>query len=282
MASVTRLLDSGVNHLEADASGRTALHWAVTQHHLEVAEKLLAHHRHPASPVSMNRKLKWLASQTQPVRKLLGIPPSSSSTRPTQIHTLTYDKLKHLASRVRPIITPIELAAQVEDEAIFRLLLENLEPFADAAVLFNGAWPPAPSARDLRVDPSSAELFHSDHLPSEDYANWTDWWIALTGLIVRNAIMDGKLAVADMVLRVGANPEGCYGVGSWGPLHIAALYQQDPAFIRLLLKYGADCNSDTNFGNQTSLYNEAAVSALLEAGASPNTYGDPRYNSHLR
>ncbi|KAH6908733.1 ankyrin repeat-containing domain protein [Coprinopsis sp. MPI-PUGE-AT-0042] len=279
LATVTRLLDSGVDYLEVDASGRTALHWAVAQHHLEVVGKLLAHHRRPISHPSTYHKFKRFASKI-----LLGNPQPSSPT-PTQIQTLTYDKLQQLALKVRPIITPIELAAQVNDEAIFKLLLENLEPFGDTALLFNGVWPPVPGAPGLCGRGSAYESVQNDQLPPKDPTNEASWWGEIRAFILRIAIKDGKLAVSDIVLRLGADPELGY---TYKPLHVAASCQQDPAFIRLLLKYGANPNTESLYATETPLslaigaYNEEGVSALLEAGASPNSYGDPRYNSHLR
>ncbi|KAH6915514.1 hypothetical protein BKA70DRAFT_578794 [Coprinopsis sp. MPI-PUGE-AT-0042] len=296
LATVTRLLGSGKDYLEADASGRTALHWAVTKHHIKVVENLLAHHQHAISSLSKvpahdYSKFTYRISKILPVTKLLGTKLQSSLfLTPAQPSALTYDQLQRLASRVRPVITPIELAAQVGDEAIFKLLLENLEPFADTAVLLNGVWPPvSPEAvQSLRMDMSGFERVSNEKLPSKQYVNELDWWKELTGFILHVAIQDHKLAVAEMVLRLGADVEAVYGTRTFRPLHVAASCQPDPTFIRVLLKYGADPNSESIWGSRTPLsvaigaYNEGAVSELLRAGASPKAYGNRGNDDHLR
>ncbi|KAH6908746.1 ankyrin repeat-containing domain protein [Coprinopsis sp. MPI-PUGE-AT-0042] len=292
LGTVTRLLSSGTDYLEADASGRTALHWAVAEHRLAVVEKLLAHHRHAVSPESSGDKLKRFASKIRPMGKLLGKPRSSPPMTPAQVHTLPFDELIRLSSRVRPIITPIELAAQLDDERIFKLLLENLEPFADAAVLFNGVWPVPldPAATPHRRAVVLDSRLGQDKLDFKDGANEVGWWGKLTSFILRLAIVDGKLAVADMVLRLGADAEAGHSDGEtkFKMIHLAASFQQDPAFIQLLLKHGADPNSERHNSTPTPLSfaieacNEEVVYTLLQSGASPNAYGNSPHNSHLR
>lgn len=244
LTTVIHLLNSGADHLEADTSGRTALHWAVLKQHLELVEELLAHHR----------------------RSIPFPPPKPSQV---QIHTFTFVQLKRLASRVRPVVTPIELAAQIDAKAIFKLLLENLEPFAETTVLFNGIWASA-APPDLHV------LVHNTRVPSKEaYTNKSDWFRDLMAFILQLAIKDDKLAVVDIALRLGVDVNAGHGPSKFRPLHVAAWCRQEPACIRLLLNYGAnpDVRRDGH-GSPLSVAigksNTEAVSALLEAGASPN------------
>ncbi|KAH6908754.1 ankyrin repeat-containing domain protein [Coprinopsis sp. MPI-PUGE-AT-0042] len=254
LAAVTRLLGSGTDYLEVDASGTTSLHWAVSQQHLVIVEALLTHRQQAVS---------------------------SSSMPSIQIHTLTFNELR----RIRPIVTPIELAAHVNNEAIFKLLLKTLEPLVCALTTiqgFNSVWPAAPfpfsPSRGREVVPiKERDLIKNESLPPrQGDGNEVDWWDMFTSFILQLAIKDGKLAVVDMVLRLGANANKGYGPGKFKPLQVAAWCQKDPAFIRLLLKYGADPDAHTNQPPGSPLhiaiqiFNEGAITALLEAGASPN------------
>ncbi|KAH6906563.1 hypothetical protein BKA70DRAFT_1563852 [Coprinopsis sp. MPI-PUGE-AT-0042] len=254
--SVASLLASGVDYLESDDTGETALHWAVAGHHLPVVEMLLGHHR-------------------------------PSTQEPAPITTLTYQDLMRLARKTRPVVTPIELAAQLNNEAIFKSLLNCLEPFADTVPVFNGVWPPL-STIHRYLDEACSErcLAKNDNLPSRnEFDGEADWWAKLTTSILHLAIKDSKFPVVEMVLRVGANPNGVYGQGGHEPLDVAAYCQEDPAYIRLLLKHGANPNPERT-GMQTPLsmamgsWNEGAVTALLEGGASPNAPNGV-YSSHM-
>ncbi|KAH6906294.1 ankyrin repeat-containing domain protein [Coprinopsis sp. MPI-PUGE-AT-0042] len=256
VAAVTRLLDSGVDYLEADASGRKALHWAVAQGHFQVVEKLLAHHQRETS---------------------------SSPMKPVQVHTLTYSELQFVSLRIHPVVTPIELAAKVDDEAIFKLLLENLEPFTDTTVLLNGIWPPVSHRREGIPDSvdhrnlSDYHLAQNTSLPSRQaYENEGDWQKELLSFVLHLSIKDDKYVVADMALRLGADPGVGYGPTHVLPLHVAAWCCRDPAYVQLLLKHGANLeakgrqNKETPLSIAVGAYNEKVVTALLNAGASPN------------
>ncbi|KAH6906562.1 hypothetical protein BKA70DRAFT_1494904 [Coprinopsis sp. MPI-PUGE-AT-0042] len=261
--AVASLLASGVDYLESDDTGKTALHWAVAGRHLPVIEILLGHHR-----------------------------PSTQEPRP--VITLTYQELVCLYAKTRPVVTPIELAAQLDDEAIFKALLNRLEPFADTIPVFNGVWPPISRKHALLdVDFTEPLLAKNDNLPSRnDFKQEGDWRAELLGCILQLAIQDNKFVVAEMVLRVGANPNAIYGqmelCEQWvyQPLDIAAAYsQKDPAYIRLLLKYGANPNPDrravqTPLSTAMSSWNEGAVTALLEGGALPNA-PDGTFITHI-
>ncbi|KAH6908749.1 ankyrin repeat-containing domain protein [Coprinopsis sp. MPI-PUGE-AT-0042] len=266
VAAVTRLLDSGVDYLEADASGRKALHWAVAQHHLQVVEKLLTHHE----------------------RKTL-----SSPVKPAQIHTLTYAKLQLLSLRVYPAVSPLELAAQVDSALIFKVLLENLEPFIDTTVRLNGIWPPISHPPEcipggtVHRDVLESDLSRNTSLPSRQlFENKGDWQKELLNFVLHIAIKDDKFAVADMALRLGADPGAGCGPSELLPLHVAASCCRDPSYIQLLLKHGANPeakgrkNKETPLSIAVGAYNEKAVTALLNAGASPNA-STPRYISLL-
>jgi ankyrin repeat protein len=160
---------------------------------------------------------------------------STSPTTFVQIHTLTFEELKGLALTVRPpVVTPIELAAQVDEKAIFKLLLENLEPFAETPPLFNGIWAPHPSApvdRHVLVQ-------NTDLPPKGKYANKADLVGGLMGFILQLAIKDGTTRAVDMSLQLGADVNAGHGPNDFGPLHVAAWCRQDPACLRLVLKYG--------------------------------------------
>ncbi|KAH6908780.1 hypothetical protein BKA70DRAFT_252204 [Coprinopsis sp. MPI-PUGE-AT-0042] len=179
--SVARLLDLGVDYLEADTSGRTALHWAVSQHHLEVVKKLLLHRRLTGPPV------------------------------PADSHTLTYTEIKRLMRRVRPITTPLELAAEAKDAAIFKALLEDLEDFYDTTVPFNSIWPPsslpspAHQGSDLGLMEEDFASNHSLLRDLEEGADEVQRWKELTNVVLHLAVKDNKLAVVEMLLRLGAD-----------------------------------------------------------------------------
>ena len=76
---VNDLLKAGVDYLETDAYGRTALHWAVAQRHIDVVHALLSHHQ-----------------------------PQNIHKTPVPLCTLTYKELKELAS-CRPEVDSITL-----------------------------------------------------------------------------------------------------------------------------------------------------------------------------
>jgi Ankyrin repeats (3 copies) len=198
LAGVNHLLDSDVDYLEVDESGRTALHWAVAGHHSAVVERLIAHHRDKSS---------------------------SSPSKPIAIHTLTYEELKRLALSVRPRVTPIELAAQVDDKSIFKVLLEHIEPFADTTILLNGVWPPAPCAPppyDHEDILSEQDLAQNTSIPSRHAdGSGLDWQRELLVLILHLAIKDDRFAVAEMALRLGADPGAPYGKKELLALHVA-------------------------------------------------------------
>ncbi|KAH6908778.1 ankyrin repeat-containing domain protein [Coprinopsis sp. MPI-PUGE-AT-0042] len=246
--SVTRLLDLGVDYLEADASGRTALHWAVSQHHLEVVKKLLLHRRLTGPPV------------------------------PADSHTLTYAEIKRLMRRVRPMITPLELAAEVNDEAIFKALLEDLEDFYDTTVPFNSIWPPSSLASPAHQG-SDLELMEEDFASNhsllrdlEEGADEVQRWKELTNVVLHLAVKDNNLAVVKMLLRLGANAQGPYGSSVLQPLHTAVWWLRDPAFTQLLLSYGADPKAQTNVGLTPLSLSiicrcEKVIPVLLEGGA---------------
>ncbi|KAH6906721.1 hypothetical protein BKA70DRAFT_1428825 [Coprinopsis sp. MPI-PUGE-AT-0042] len=231
--SVTHLLESGVDYLESDDEGKTALHWAVAQRHPDV------------------------------------------------IHTLAYRELERLAARTRSVITPVELAAEVDDEAIFEVLLENLEPFSNTMVVFNRFWLPLfTSMTPISEDSDFKYPFNNDHLPpKQDQEDGLHYQRGLMNVVLQLAIKDNKLAVVDMLLHLGADANASYGEVVHAPLDVTASYRPNPAFIRLLLKYGANPNAQMSSPLSAAIHslNERALIALLDGGASvnhPNGRGD--------
>ncbi|KAH6914666.1 ankyrin repeat-containing domain protein [Coprinopsis sp. MPI-PUGE-AT-0042] len=275
LGTVAQLLNSGVNYLDVDASGRTALHWAIVGRHLDIIRNLLAHHE-----------------ERDP----------SPTTPP--LHTLTFDKIKKLtALRARqPTITPIEMAAQGNDEATFDVLLESIKPFVDSSTPFNNIW--RPLCLKLVLARSYTYLFNKS--PGWLDVDWTkqsiregkdhDVWLEeLKGAVLHLAIGDGKFEVAEMLLRRGASPavESPFRPGSHGTATHTAVWPcpQPRRFIQLLAKHGTDLSlpgasqeygeiEETPLSLAVRFRSEEAVTALLEYGASPNA-GDRDFGTPL-
>jgi ankyrin repeat protein len=181
LALLTRLLDQGVDYLEADGQGWTALHWAITQCRLDIVEKLLSHRR---------------ATGPSP------LPP---------LYTLTYNDIKTLAAKALPAMTPIELAAEVEDDTIFKVLLEELEPYDQVSIPFNSVWAPCPAVslenEHLYPGLEISAVAKNTNLPQsqQQQTPTDDCWRELGGFLLNLAVKDGKLGVVEMLLRLGVD-----------------------------------------------------------------------------
>ncbi|KAH6914730.1 hypothetical protein BKA70DRAFT_553991 [Coprinopsis sp. MPI-PUGE-AT-0042] len=249
LEALSNLLHSGAPYLEADSSGRTALHWAVTRQRLDMVTALVSHHN---AHKYDNPPLKH------------------------QFYTLTYDEIEDLLRKKSvTCFTPIELAAEAKNEAIFTFLLENLDVPAPWPPQMNPVWPTLNSSDD-----ALRRLYPTDERQSKVAVNKVEGEVVLNRQTLTHlAVKDDKFAVFSMLIQQSIDTQYTFGPEKLTTLHMAAALGHDRRYIQLLLDFGADPNVTDGRGHTplalaVNGMNEEAVKALLQFGASPNVFDE--------
>ena len=245
LSALQLLLDYGANSSAKDVHGWSPLRWAVATRHSNMIEALQkAHARRMKEGLGIDA-----TSEPLPQDERYGLPDGKSV---------------------------VELVAELEDGELFDHLLTKC---ASNETALKDLWSQG------RLDPpmsnfwrilNKAEAFRGVQIPSPFGDNGRDESAAERGvrwksLLLISAIKDEKLPVVKLLLQTGAD----VNYEQFRPALNIAAFRQDPEYVRILLKHGADHSIKDQYG-QSALHQavlngfEETITALLDGGSDVN------------
>ncbi|KAH6906865.1 ankyrin repeat-containing domain protein [Coprinopsis sp. MPI-PUGE-AT-0042] len=272
LGSVTGLLQAGADHLEVDASGRTALHWAIAQHHSEVVKQLLEHHRR-VGPACLGFSTPSPTLRSSSLHRKLDrvLPQSSWQPRSTTPLSSSYSwrTLSRLLTLQRDLMVyGLRTPQPLED-------YDGSGYLAKYYKLSNSTFPRG-SGQEKGIGWMEKRMGFLLHLAIKDDKSQHSNVLRHSrrpSAIARCSMVSSMSVYTQLLLDHGADPTAAIPHGYHTPLSLAVNVRSDE-LIAVLLEGGAYANANQQFRDESYVdptFPLRTLRTFLSAGANVNT-----------